>query len=242
MGGEIRIGTSGWTYRHWEGRFYPQGLPSKKWLEFYCHYFNTVELNSPFYRIPSRKVFESWSKRTLEGFLFAVKASRLITHKKRLRDVKEELEWFFLNAEGLGDKRGPILFQTPPSLKADVSLLEEFLKLLPPGLYAFEFRHGSWFQPSIYEVLKAFGATLCVADSPNFPRVKLILGDFLYLRLHGSLRLYSSLYTYEELREWASFIQEALDSGVRMIFCYFDNDYEAYAVRNALKLKELLGV
>ncbi len=242
MRGEIRIGTSGWIYRHWKGRFYPEGLPSKDWLEFYCRYFDTVELNSPFYRIPSRQVFESWNRRTPEGFLFAVKASRLITHKKRLRDVNEELNWFFFNTEGLGDKRGCILFQTPPSLKADPHLLEEFLKLLPPGTYAFEFRHPSWFDPSIYDLLKAFGATLCVADSPNFPQVKLIVGDFLYLRLHGSQRLYSSLYTYEELKEWASFIKEALDLGVKKVFCYFDNDYEAYAVRNALELKEILGV
>lgn len=239
--GKVWIGTSGWNYGHWRGRFYPADLPERRWLEFYAERFETVELNSPFYRIPSEASFRSWYKRTPEGFLFAVKASRLITHVKKLRDVQNELNWFFSGVSALGEKLGPILFQTPPSLKTDLKLLESFLNFLPKGgRYAFEFRHPSWFHPEVYEVLEAFGTTLCVADSPCYPKEEVIVGPFLYLRLHGSKRLYASLYTREELRKWADFIRSAFDKGAKEAFCYFDNDYEAYAVRNALELRELL--
>ena len=239
---KIRIGTSGWTYRHWQGRFYPQELSSRKWLEYYCQYFDTVELNSPFYRIPNRRTFESWRERTPRDFLFSVKASRLITHVRKLRGAEEEIRWFFSEVEGLGEKLGPVLFQTPPSLKADLQVLKAFLGVLPPGRYAFEFRHPSWFSPDVYRILEENGATLCIADSPRFPKERIAIGEFLYLRLHGSQRLYASLYSREELIQWADFITKAIDSGVKEVFCYFDNDYEAYAVRNALQLKEILRV
>jgi len=238
--GKVWIGTSGWTYRHWRGRFYPEDLSPKKWLEYYCRFFDTVELNSPFYRIPRRRAFEGWKARTPEGFLFAVKASRLITHVRKLKGTEAELQWFFSEVQGLGEKLGPVLFQTPPSLKADLGLLVDFLKALPPGRYAFEFRHPSWFSPDVYRILEEHGATLCVADSPRFPKEMVVVGPFLYLRLHGSQRLYASLYTREELSRWAEFIRNALGSGAEEAFCYFDNDYEAYAVRNALELKGIL--
>ena len=189
----VWIGTSGWTYQHWRGRFYPPDLSPRRWLEYYAQRFPTVELNSPFYRVPKRRTFEGWRERTPAGFLFAVKASRLITHVRKLRGAEGELRWFLSEAEGLGEKMGPLLFQLPPSLRADPGLLEAFLT-----------------------------------------------ASFLYLRLHGSQRLYASLYSREELSEWASFIHEALESGAKEAFCYFDNDYEAYAVRNALELREIL--
>lgn len=238
---KVWIGTSGWTYRHWRGRFYPEDLSVRRWLEYYCRFFDTVELNSPFYRIPTRKAFEGWKSRTPEGFLFSVKASRLITHLKKLKGVEEELQWFFSEVEGLGEKLGPILFQTPPSLRAKGELLKDFLRLLPPGRYVFEFRHQSWFSPEIYRILEDHGAALCIADSPRFPKEKVVVGPFLYLRLHGSQRLYASLYSRDELLQWATFIEGALGSGLEEAFCYFDNDYEAYAVRNALELKEILN-
>lgn len=239
--GKCWVGTSGWTYGHWRGRFYPDDLSPRRWLEYYCRFFDTVELNSPFYRIPSRKAFEGWRKRTPDGFLFAVKASRLITHVRKLKGAEGEVEWFFSVVQGLGEKLGPVLFQTPPSLRADHGLLREFLGLLPPGRYAFEFRHQSWFCPETYRLLEEYGASLCVADSPRFPRERVLVGPFLYLRLHGSQRLYASLYSREELSDWARFIEEALRGGAEEAFCYFDNDYEAYAVRNALELKEMLS-
>ena len=239
---KIRIGTSGWTYRHWQGRFYPQELSPRKWLEYYCQFFDTVELNSPFYRIPNRRTFESWRKRTPPDFLFSVKASRLITHVRKLRGAEEEIRWFFSEVEGLGEKLGPVLFQTPPSLKADLEALKAFRHSLPPGRYAFEFRHPSWFRPEVYGVLEENGASLCIADSPRFPKERIAIGKFLYLRLHGSQRLYASLYSRDELMQWADFILRAMDSGIEEVFCYFDNDYEAYAVRNALELKEILKV
>ncbi len=239
--GKVWIGTSGWNYGHWRGRFYPIDLPEKRWLEFYAERFDTVELNSPFYRIPSEASFKSWYRRTPEGFVFSVKASRLITHVRKLRQAQQELEWFFSVVYALGEKLGPILFQTPPSLRADLKLLEDFLSCLPKGhRYAFEFRHPSWFDVKVYELLEAFGATLCVADSPRYPKEEVVVGPFLYLRLHGSKRLYASLYSPEELEKWADFIRFAFKRGVKEVFCYFDNDYEAYAVRNALELKELL--
>lgn len=237
---KVWIGTSGWRYEHWRGRFYPEGLSPRRWLEHYARYFDTVELNSPFYRIPKRSAFQRWRQRTPQGFLFAVKASRLITHKRRLQGAEGELRWFLSEAEGLGDKLGPVLFQLPPSLKAELGLLEAFLQGLPPGRYAFEFRHPSWFTEEVYEVLKGRDAALCVADSPRFPCVKRVTASFLYLRLHGSRRLYASSYTREELEQWASFIGQGFELGAEEAFCYFDNDYEAYAVRNALELKEIL--
>lgn len=236
----VWIGTSGWTYQHWRGRFYPPDLSPRRWLEYYAQRFPTVELNSPFYRVPKRRTFEGWRERTPAGFLFAVKASRLITHVKKLRGAEGELRWFLSEAEGLGEKMGPLLFQLPPSLRADPGLLEAFLRGLPPGRYTFEFRHPSWFEEAIYELLARYDVALCVADSPRFPCERRVTASFLYLRLHGSQRLYASLYSREELSEWASFIHEALESGAKEAFCYFDNDYEAYAVRNALELREIL--
>ncbi len=238
---KVWIGTSGWTYKHWAGKFYPQDLSPRRWLEYYARHFDTVELNSPFYRVPKRKTFEGWRERTPEGFVFAVKASRLITHVRKLRGVEEEVRWFFSEVQGLGEKLGPVLFQLPPSLRVTVDGLEGLLGLLPEGRYAFEFRHPSWFTEEVYEVLSHYDAALCVADSPRFPCERRVTASFLYVRLHGSQRLYASLYTREELEDWAGFIRRGFEMGVEEAFCYFDNDYEAYAVRNALELLEILG-
>jgi len=238
--GELRIGTSGWIYRHWKGRFYPADLSPRRYLEYYAEHFCTVELNSPFYRLPSRKTFEGWRERTPEGFVFAVKANRTITHLKKLKDTEKEVESFFSAVRGLGEKLGPILFQLPPSLRKDRARLEGFLTKLPPGRYAFEFRHPSWFCDEIYELLREKGIALCVADSPRFPCVRLVTSSLLYVRLHGSTKLYASCYTEEELRDWASFIREHLTQGDA--FIYFDNDYAAYAVQNAKELEEILSL
>lgn len=236
--GRLRVGTSGWTYRHWQGPFYPPGLPARRWLEFYAREFDTVELNSPFYRIPPRSTFESWRRRTPEGFLFAVKASRQITHVRRLREPQRELEWFLSSARGLGEKLGPVLFQLPPGMRADPELLAQFLRTLPPGRYVLEFRHASWFCEEVYALLRDHNVALCISDSPRWPCPRVITADFLYVRLHGHERLYASRYGPEELRAWAELVREHLPRGDA--FVYFDNDYAAHAVFNARELRQLL--
>lgn len=236
----LRIGTSGWTYNHWLGVFYPEDLPKSRWLEHYCRHFDTVEINCSFYRLPREATFSNWRKRAPEGFIFAVKASRYITHVKRLSEIEESLELFLSRAELLGEKLGPILFQLPPRFKADPERLERLLSLLPEGLKAaFEFRDESWFCREIYELLERHNAALCIADSPKFPRAFEVTADFSYFRLHGSKKLYASRYTREELEGWASIIREHLRSGLD-VYVYFDNDAFGYAVENALELKGML--
>lgn len=241
MAGALYIGTSGWSYRDWAGAFYPSGLPQRSWLPYYAQHFSTVELNSPFYRLPPRKTFAGWRDKVPPGFLFAVKASRFITHVKRLEDAAEPLGRLFEAVEGLGEKRGPILFQLPPKMKVDVERLAAFLAGLPKGWRTtFEFRHASWFRDEVYALLKQADAALCIASTPRYPLEVRATASYAYARLHGSKRLYASKYTEEELREWAEsfagFLRDGLD-----VYVYFDNDCRAYAVDNAQRLGDLLA-
>jgi len=238
--GSLRIGTSGWHYKHWRGVLYPEDLPAREWLKRYAEVFDTVELNNSFYRLPPVESFRSWKEATPPGFLFSVKASRFITHVKRLEDSEEALRLLLENAGGLEERLGPVLFQLPPSFQSNPSRLGRFLSSLPPGLRtAWEFRHPSWFAPPVYELLRERDAALCVADSPRFPGVREITASFSYVRLHGGRVLYSSEYTGEELAEWADWMGALLEEGLDL-FVYFNNDARGYAVSNALALRELL--
>ncbi len=238
--GKVRIGTSGWHYRHWLGILYPQELPSREWLKRYAEVFDTVELNNSFYRLPAAETFRNWKKATPAGFLFSVKASRFITHVKRLEDCGEALRLLLEHAAHLGDKLGPLLFQLPPGQQSDPRRLQRFLVSLPEGLAtAWEFRHPSWFNPEVYGLLREKGAGLCVADSPRFPAAREVTASFSYVRLHGGRSLYSSEYTEEELEDWADWLRARLNEGVDL-FIYFNNDARGYAVSNALTLRELL--
>jgi uncharacterized protein YecE (DUF72 family) len=162
---QIRVGTSGYSYREWEGSFYPQGLPAGERLRFYAQRFSTVEINNTYYRMPTRELLERWRGDVPAGFSFVLKASQRITHRKRLRGAGEELRYFVETAQSLGNQLGPLLFQLPPNLKRDLPRLADFLAELPQGIRAaFEFRHASWFVDDVYEALAARGAALCTAD------------------------------------------------------------------------------
>jgi len=243
IGGEAKlyIGTSGWSYKHWKGPFYPAEVPQKKWLEFYAETFSTVEINSSFYRLPKRETFESWRERTPAAFIFAVKASRYITHVKKLVGVDEALERFMRNAGGLGEKLGPILFQFPANLHANTERLGGFIEMLPHGFrYAFEFRHESWLNEDVYNLLRNKSSALCIADSPDWPTSFEITGPFTFIRLHGGRMLYASEYSDSELAQWAEIISGFLNRRLD-VFVYFNNDAFGYAVKNALQLKRLLN-
>jgi uncharacterized protein YecE (DUF72 family) len=234
----LYIGTSGFNYEHWSsGVFYPKGLPQSKWLEYYAKYFDTVELNVTFYRLPTEKTFESWYKKTPKNFHFAIKGSRFITHVKKLKDVKDSIRYQTENSAPLKEKLSVILWQLAPNFKTNPKRLEDFIQLLPKGRHAFEFRHESWFCPEIYDILKENKAALVLADSPSWPYHEEITADFIYLRLHGGQSLYSSNYSDKELKAWADKIKKWLKKND--IYIYFNNDARGFAIDNAKKLKDL---
>ncbi len=236
-----RIGTSGWHYDHWRGRFYPDGLPKSKWLEFYARSFDTVELNNSFYHLPSENAFNNWREGSPDSFVYAVKVSRLITHLKKLRNVSMQLDNFMARAELLGDKLGPLLYQLPPNLHRNDGLLEEFLSGLPQGRrHVFEFRHASWVDTGVFQILRRHNVGLCVLDMPEFTTPLEATADFAYIRFHGSSGLYSSNYIDDELEGWAQRIRK-LPRAINTVYIYFNNDAEAYAANNALTLRQMLG-
>ncbi len=236
------IGTSGWHYEHWRGNFYPSGLAKAKWLEFYASHFNTVELNNSFYRLPSEQAFTRWYRSSPPGFIFAVKVSRFITHIKRLREVDEPLQNFLARAGFLREKLGPLLYQLPPDMKRNEYVLEAFLRTLPQGYqHVFEFRNESWLSSETMALLKRYNVALCVFDMPGFTCPVAVTSNFAYFRFHGSTGLYWSCYRDEELRTWATKIAEA-SKDLRVVYIFFNNDVEAYAVRNALTLARFLGL
>jgi uncharacterized protein YecE (DUF72 family) len=269
---QLFIGTSGWIYSHWTGIFYPEDLPSKNKpphqyiggggkLKYYSRYFKTVEINYSFYHLPRPSTYQNWYQQVPEDFLFAVKASRFITHIKRLKGVKEAWQQFIKNALYLKEKLGPILFQFPPSFgatKENIERLEQFLTLLkiyrgqtPVNLrYALEFRHKSWCDPEgkpsvsyevnekIYKLLKKYNVAWVIADSPSWPKAEVITADFIYIRMHGSKVLFSSKYTKEEISSVAQKIKKWLLQG-KDVYCYFNNDVMGYAIENAKELIKL---
>jgi uncharacterized protein YecE (DUF72 family) len=257
------IGTSGYSYGHWRGVFYPPDLPQSKWLEYYCRFFNTVELNVTFYRLPLASTFRSWRKRSPEDFVFVLKGSRFITHIKKLGDCKEPLELFLERAEEIGEKGRVILWQLPPRFKFDGEKLKNFCELLSSHpkakryLHAFEFRDKSWFCQEVYDILRGHNFSLALADWPfiletegkpqevgiiKYRTQKITVeetADFLYIRRNGAVALYASNYSDEELERDARYIKEWLRAG-KDVYVYFNNDAYGYAVKNALYLKKLL--
>ena len=245
--GKLFIGTSGWVYGHWEGIFYPEDLPSKDKLKYFSQHFKTAEINYSFYHLPRPTTYQNWYNQTPEDFLFAVKASRFITHIKRLQGVKEAWEQFIENALNLKEKLGPILFQFPPSFRIDLKRLESFLKILSKDYrYAFEFRHKSWCDKKIYSLLKKHNVAWVIADSPSCPilrpgsgqEAEVVTADFIYIRMHGSKVLFASKYTNEELEDLAQKIKKWLKQKID-VYCYFNNDAYGYAIKNAKELLEL---
>lgn len=238
--GSIYIGTSGWSYDWWRGTFYPESLAKARWLPYLASRLRTVEINYSFYRLPKRENFEKWRDLVDPEFVFAVKASRYITHNKKLKDAGEAWRRFHDAAFGLADKLGPILFEFPPAWGKDLQRLEEFLGILPEDLKcAFEFRHPSWFEPKVYRALDAKGASLVTSDSPRFPKSFEETGGFSFIRLHGGRVLYGSEYSPDELAGWAEHLLD-LSSRGRDSYIYFNNDAFGFAPNNALKLKSLV--
>lgn len=236
---EIRVGTSGWSYPHWRKLFYPEKLPAREHFAFYARHFDTVELNNSFYRQPPRERFEAWARQSLEGFLFAVKGSRYITHIKRLVVERDSVDRVVEAARGLGDHLGPILFQFPATFKLDLERLDTFLPMLQgPERFTLEFRHASWLVPDVYQRLRAHRIALCIPDHPKMPQACEITTDFTYVRMH--LGATGIGYTRQALRTWADRLLAWRRDGIASCI-YFNNDMEGYAIRNALTLRDLIG-
>jgi len=238
MAGSVRIGTSGWHYKHWLGLFYPEKLPAGEMLAFYGRHFDTVELNNTFYHLPSPSTFDSWREGSPEKFLFAVKGSRFITHMKKLKDPVSSTKKFFAGAERLQSKLGPILFQLPPRWHLDLQRLAQFLEALPKeNRYAFEFRDQSWHVPEVYQLLHRRNAAFCIYDFSGTPTPLEITARFAYLRFHGAG--YSGSYSSRALRTWAERIRKWRDERLD-VYAYFNNDIGGHAITNAQQLKEML--
>lgn len=241
MAAEVWIGTSGFVYPHWRhGVFYPEGLPQKRELEHFSACFRTVELNNPFYRLPDRETFEHWKQRTPPDFAFAVKASRFITHVRRLRDCRDPVRTFLDRARGLGRKLGPVLFQLPPTMGVDLDRLEGFIRALPPRRrYVLEVRHTSWLDDAVYDRLRRRGIALCIAVGGAVEPADLpVTGGFVYVRMHAG-RGKDGNFTRSQLEEWADPIRRLRRDG-RDVYVYFNNDWQGLAVRNAQTLRALL--
>ncbi len=253
MSREIFIGTSGYSYMHWmdkdpplketgEFRFYPKNIPQREWLEYYAQYFNSVELNVTFYRLPKESVFDGWHKRAPDNFRFVIKGSRFITHIKRLKDAEEPLERFMKRAVRLKDKLKCVLWQMPPNLSYNPKRIKNFISLLknqPQCLHSFEFRNESWFNEELYGILKENNINLCIADSPSYPYKEVFTSDFLYLRFHGGRRLYGSKYSPEELKQWVDKASVWMKDK-NIMFAFFNNDAHGFAVENALYFQKLV--
>jgi uncharacterized protein YecE (DUF72 family) len=239
----VRVGCSGWNYPHWRERVYPKGVPQRRWLAHYATLFDSVEVNNTFYRLPKRDAVAAWVDETPEGFVFAVKASRYLTHMKRLTDLDRGVQRFYERIEPLVDspKLGPVLWQLPETFRRDDERLGSALEQLPPGRHCFEFRHESWFTPAVYALLRENGAALVVGDHPARPfQTYELTADWTFVRFHHGSRGRGGNYSERELETW----QRRIAQWRRRVevLAYFNNDWEGYAVRNALRLKSLLGI
>jgi uncharacterized protein YecE (DUF72 family) len=239
---DARIGCSGWNYKAWSGAFYPRSLPPARWLEFYAERFDTVEINNTFYRLPERSTFAAWRARMPANFLAAIKASRFLTHMKRLRDPVEPIGRLFSRSDALQSRLGPVLYQLPGNFTRDVPRLQTFLKALPNRLrgkqlhHVMEFRHPSWYAKDIYDLLEEHKISLCLHDKLGSQIVEPCVGPLVYVRFHGTSGHYHGSYTSRALMVWAHRIAEYAEEG-RPVFAYFNNDPGAAAVRNALTLR-----
>jgi uncharacterized protein YecE (DUF72 family) len=243
-GRPVHVGCSGWVYPHWRERFYPKEVPQRSWLAYYAEHFDTVEINNTFYRLPSPSAVEGWVEHSPPGFIFAIKASRYLTHVKRLKTLDPYVNRFYEPLETLTatDKFGPLLWQFPKNFHRDTGRLTGALEALPPGRHAFEFRHESWFTDEVYRLLGDRGAALVIGDESSrwisTPHVRTT--DWTYLRLHHGSRGRHGNYSAAEIQTWARRIaQWRRDTEV---YVYFNNDWEGYAIRNGKRLKELLKV
>ena len=238
----LRIGCSGWNYKSWQDEFY-EGKPPPLWLQHYAQYFDTVEVNNTFYRLPLKSSVASWVAQTPPDFLFAVKASRYLTHIKRLTDLRGGIARYYERLEPLvrSPKLGPVLWQLPATFKRDDDRLGAALAALPPGRHCFEFRHPSWFVPEIFELLRQHDAALVIGDHPErrFQSHELT-ANWTFVRFHYGSRGRGGNYSDRELDEWAARIDAWRRKRID-VYAYFNNDWELFAIRNALWLKRRLS-
>ena len=248
-----RIGCSGWNYKSWRGAFYPATLPPRAWLPHYAATFDTVEVNNTFYRLPEAETFAAWHDATPDGFLMAVKASRYLTHLKRLREPEEPVSRLFERAAALGSRIGPILYQLPGAFGRDLDRLAAFLAALPrrwprdgrrgsPArrlTHVMEFRHPSWYVAETFALLTRARVALCLHDKTGSEITSPIVGPVIYVRFHGASGDYHGSYSARALSRWASQLAEHVSDG-RAVYAYFNNDPEAVAVQNALTLRRLV--
>ncbi len=235
------IGCSGFFYDHWKGVFYPEDLPKKRWFEYYCSKFSTVELNVTFYKLPDKETFTKWYKETPPGFVISLKGSRFITHVKKLKASAEPVDVFFSRALALKEKLGVVLWQLPPGLRADPARLAEFLELLRPygARNAFEFREGAWISKKVISLLEKENVSLCMADWPEFLNDLPLTSDSVYIRRHGEGGSYATSYSSEQLKADAARIRKYLRQR-KDVFLYFNNDFSGYAPNNARELITIL--
>lgn len=242
MTARLLVGTSGYSYQHWKGVFYPPDVHEPRWLEYYAEHFDAVELNVTFYNLPKPETFTEWHDRTPDGFRFAIKGSRLITHYHRLHDVDEAVATFFDHASGLGGKLDAVLWQLPPRMKPDPERLDAFCALVKhasPARHAFEFRDPAWFAPETYRVLKRHRCALVLADSPSLKTPAELTAPFTYLRFHGGAVLGGSEYSEEELAPWAERARGWLAGGTD-VYAFFNNDAHGFALADARRFPALV--
>ena len=237
----VHVGTSGWCYGHWREAFYPAGMAAREWLAYYAARLDTVEVNSSFYRLPAPATLRAWGAVVPADFIFSVKASRFITHLKKLRDPAATLPPFLARVDALKPRLGPILFQLPPRWRLDLDRLRGFLARLPEGFrYAFEFRDPSWWTEAVYEVLGSRGAAFCIHQLAGARAPGVVTCDFVYVRLHGPEAAYRGRYDEASLAAWADACREWAARGLK-VYCYFDNDQAGYAAHNAVRMWAMLG-
>ncbi len=243
MSGKIFIGTSGWSYKDWKNKFYPKSLKNSAWLNFYADHFNTVEVNNSFYQLPSKKSLKKWLKKVPSDFVFSVKASRYITHLKKLKNPKNSLKRFLKRMEYLNAKKGPILFQLPPNWHVDAKRLENFIKLLLNQTkdqdYVFEFRNKAWLKENIRSILRKFNIGFCINDMVD-ENIDWITSNFVYIRFHGPSGNYKNSYNSDFLKEWAEKVKD-WKSNLDQVFIYFNNDIKAHAIKNAKQFQQYLN-
>lgn len=237
----VRVGCSGWIYRHWRGRFYPEKLAVKNWFAFYAEHFDTVEINNSFYRLPKAETFDAWREQAPPGFRYAVKANRFLTQAKKLKDCQESLQRMMPPFRHLGNALGPVLYQLPPRFRLNLERLEAFLQIAPGDVTnVFEFRDKSWYTDEAFALLERYGAGFCAHDMPGLESPRLAVGPVAYLRFHGGQGKYWGRYAERALLAAADWIAAQARQG-RAVWAYFNNDIDAAAIEDALTLKAMVA-
>jgi uncharacterized protein YecE (DUF72 family) len=246
MHAAVRVGCSGWQYKHWRGDFYPSNVPISQWFGHYASVFDTVEINNSFYRLPEAETFAKWCQQAPPRFLYAVKASRFLTHMKKLKDPEDPLFRFFDRAQHLAGHLGPVLYQLPPRWPLNLERLERFLRALhddgrgniPPWTrHAVEFREPSWYDDRVFELLTRYKVALCLHDMHGSASGRRVVGPMLYVRFHFGTQKYGGRYDDRQLDEWAEWLAEQARAGLD-VFAYFNNDVGGHAPRDAIRLRD----